>query len=282
MPGSVELDLARRYGGKVRSGTATTCRFLLEAPPLGYVVQRGAGHGITRVSDCVEKPGKGFYGLPLKGIRSLAQWRGGPSGLHWPWTGQAHMAWATTPSVIRPADPARTTCEHNAVPLPCPHFKECERRQDGATVHRCGRQSQWWRHRGERLAVYRYRWIGHGPRERPGHLQGPRPRHDRLRRYHADHRRQPSRAARRQSELRVPVDRWTAVVGVCRRRAIFGRASAAQHTDDTRDERSASTHASRCISEFGSPRERRNMLAEGSCGRSVYKCAWALLSSLRC
>ena len=76
VPGSVELDLARRYGGKVRSGTATTCRFLLEAPPLGYVVQRGAGHGITRVSDCMEKPGKGFYGLPLKGIRSLAQWRG--------------------------------------------------------------------------------------------------------------------------------------------------------------------------------------------------------------
>lgn len=47
MPGSVLLDLARRYGGKVRSGTATTCRFLLEAPPLGYVVQQGAGHRTT-------------------------------------------------------------------------------------------------------------------------------------------------------------------------------------------------------------------------------------------
>lgn len=47
MPGSVLLDLARRYGGKVRSGTATTCRFLLEAPPIGYVVQQGAGHRTT-------------------------------------------------------------------------------------------------------------------------------------------------------------------------------------------------------------------------------------------
>lgn len=47
MPGSVLLDLARRYGGKVRFGTATTCRFLLEAPPLGYVVQQGAGHRAT-------------------------------------------------------------------------------------------------------------------------------------------------------------------------------------------------------------------------------------------
>lgn len=37
-------DLAHRYGGKVRFKTATTCRFLLEAPPLSNVGRSGTGH----------------------------------------------------------------------------------------------------------------------------------------------------------------------------------------------------------------------------------------------
>lgn len=79
MPGSVDLDLARRYGGKVRSRTATTCRFLMEAPPLGYIVQRCEGHRITRDSEGLEQPEKGFYVLLRKRIRSRAEWRTGRS-----------------------------------------------------------------------------------------------------------------------------------------------------------------------------------------------------------
>ena len=45
MPESHLLNLACRYGGKVRCEAATTCRFLLEAPPLSNVDRSGTGHG---------------------------------------------------------------------------------------------------------------------------------------------------------------------------------------------------------------------------------------------
>ncbi|MCA9903708.1 MAG: hypothetical protein H7A13_08765 [Pseudomonadales bacterium] len=37
VPESHLLNLAHRYGGKVRVEAATTCRFLLEAPPLSNI-----------------------------------------------------------------------------------------------------------------------------------------------------------------------------------------------------------------------------------------------------
>lgn len=83
MPGSVELDLARRYGGKVRSGTATTCRFLLEAPPLGYVVLRGAGHRGKLWIFAWPEAGQAPLWIGSKRIRSVAG--GCKRGLPPPW-----------------------------------------------------------------------------------------------------------------------------------------------------------------------------------------------------
>ena len=45
MPESHLPDLAHRYGGKVQLKAATTCRFLLEAPPLSNVDRSGTDHG---------------------------------------------------------------------------------------------------------------------------------------------------------------------------------------------------------------------------------------------
>jgi|TARA_R110002124_G_scaffold267715_1_gene435021 hypothetical protein len=50
VPESHLLNLAYRYGGKVRIEAATTCRFLLEAPPLSNVDRSGTGHGRPRFS----------------------------------------------------------------------------------------------------------------------------------------------------------------------------------------------------------------------------------------
>lgn len=44
VPESYLLNLAYRYGGKARFETATTCRFLLEAPPLGNDDRSDAVH----------------------------------------------------------------------------------------------------------------------------------------------------------------------------------------------------------------------------------------------
>ena len=50
MPESHLLNLAYRYGGKVRFEAASTCRFLLEAPPQSNVDRSGTGHGRPKFS----------------------------------------------------------------------------------------------------------------------------------------------------------------------------------------------------------------------------------------
>jgi len=50
VPESHLLDLAYRYGGKARYETATTCRFLVEAPPLRNGDRSGTVHGQTELS----------------------------------------------------------------------------------------------------------------------------------------------------------------------------------------------------------------------------------------
>src|SRR5690606_21119123 len=50
------LNLACRYGGRVRFEAATTCRFLLEAPPLLSEVGRcGTGHGRPESIELIRK-----------------------------------------------------------------------------------------------------------------------------------------------------------------------------------------------------------------------------------
>jgi len=58
VPESHLLDLAYRDGGKARFETATTCRFLVEAPPLRNGDRSGTKHGQTEfqlTGSCMRK-----------------------------------------------------------------------------------------------------------------------------------------------------------------------------------------------------------------------------------